>query len=55
MTMYPAFLRDAENESPYDMVYSEIYGMNRATVTGGQEYFGAAWRYGRACDTDAVS
>ena len=32
VTMYPAFLRDAENESPYDMVYSEIYGMNRAPL-----------------------
>ena len=32
VTMYPAFLRDAENESPYDMAYSEIYGMNRAPL-----------------------
>lgn len=32
VTMYPAFLRDAENESPYDMAYSEIYGMNGASL-----------------------
>lgn len=31
LTMYPAFLRDAESYSPYDMVYSEIYGMNRVS------------------------
>lgn len=30
VTMYPAFLQDAESYSPYDMVYSEIYGMNQA-------------------------
>ena len=28
VTMYPAFLKDAGSYSPYDMVYSEIYGMN---------------------------
>lgn len=28
VTMYPAFLQDAESYAPYDMVYSEIYGMN---------------------------
>ncbi|MDO5423715.1 MAG: FtsX-like permease family protein [Eubacteriales bacterium] len=28
VTMYPAFLRDAKSYAPYDMVYSEIYGMN---------------------------
>ena len=28
VTMYPAFLKDAESYAPYDMVYSEIYGMN---------------------------
>lgn len=28
MTMYPAFLKDAESYAPYDMVYSEICGMN---------------------------
>lgn len=32
VTMYPAFLRDAENESPYDMAYAEIYGMNGAPL-----------------------
>lgn len=28
VTMYPAFLQDAKSYAPYDMVYSEIYGMN---------------------------
>lgn len=28
VTMYPAFLQDAESYAPYDMVYSEIFGMN---------------------------
>lgn len=29
MSLYPAFQQDALNYSPYDMVYSEIYGMNQ--------------------------
>ena len=32
MTLYPAFLQDAKSYSPYDMVYSEIYGMNQVSV-----------------------
>lgn len=31
VTMYPAFLKDARSYSPYDMVYSEIYGMNQVS------------------------
>lgn len=36
VTMYPAFRQDAESYAPYDMVYSEIFGMNEVpeeTVT----------------------
>ena len=29
LQLYPAFLQDAESYSPYDLVYSEIYGMNQ--------------------------
>ena len=32
VTLYPAFLQDAKSYSPYDMVYSEIYGMNQVSV-----------------------
>lgn len=30
--MYPSFLQDAESYSPYDMVYSEIFGMNQVPL-----------------------
>ncbi len=32
VTLYPAFLQDAKSYSPYDMVYSEIYGMNQVPL-----------------------
>lgn len=32
LTLYPAFLQDAKSYSPYDMVYSEIYGMNQVPL-----------------------
>lgn len=32
ITMYPGFLRDAENYSPYDMVYAQIDGMNQVPI-----------------------
>ena len=32
VTLYPAFLQDAKSYSPYDMVYSKIYGMNQVSV-----------------------
>lgn len=32
LTLYPAFLQDAKSYSPYDMVYSEIYGMNQVSL-----------------------
>lgn len=32
VTLCPAFLQDAKSYSPYDMVYSEIYGMNQVPV-----------------------
>lgn len=32
VTLYPAFLHDAQIYSPYDMVYSEIYGMNQVPL-----------------------
>ena len=32
LTLYPAFLQDANSYSPYDMVYSEIYGMNQVPL-----------------------
>lgn len=32
VTLYPAFLHDAQTYSPYDMVYSEIYGMNQVPL-----------------------
>lgn len=32
VTLYPAFLRDAKSYSPYDMVYSEIYGVNQVPL-----------------------
>lgn len=30
--LYPSFLHDAESYSPYDMVYSEIYGKNQVPL-----------------------
>ncbi len=32
LTLYPTFLQDAKSYSPYDMVYSEIYGMNQVPL-----------------------
>ena len=32
LTLYPAFLQDAKSYSLYDMVYSEIYGMNQVPL-----------------------
>ncbi|RHQ74631.1 ABC transporter permease, partial [Blautia sp. AF22-5LB] len=32
VTLYPAFLQDAKSYSPYDMVYSEIYGINQVPL-----------------------
>lgn len=32
VTLYPAFQQDAKSYSPYDMVYSEIYGMNQVPL-----------------------
>lgn len=32
VTLYPAFLQDAKSYSLYDMVYSEIYGMNQVPL-----------------------
>lgn len=32
VTLCPAFLQDAKSYSPYDMVYSEIYGMNQVPL-----------------------
>lgn len=32
ITIYPSFLQDAKNYSPYDMVYSEIFGRNQVPV-----------------------
>ncbi len=32
VTLYPAFLQDAKSYSPYDMVYSELDGMNQVPL-----------------------
>ena len=40
VTLYPAFLQDAKSYSPYDMVYSKIYGMNQVSVQDVPSYIG---------------